>query len=135
MTSLIARTTNHLIVPVVVVMSLYLLLRGHDAPGGGFIAALVAGAGIVLRRFLEPENRAPSGAFVVWMTAGLALTVGAGVAGIVRVGSFLGPEIWTATIPVIGELKVTLSLVFDVGVYLVVIAIVRAIIDELGARR
>jgi multicomponent Na+:H+ antiporter subunit A len=134
-TSIVARTANHVIVPVIIVMSVYLLLRVHDAPGGGFIAALVAGAGIILRRFLEPEVRARSGNFVGWLAAGLVIGVAAGLAGVALTGSFLGPRIWTAHLPLLGEVKVTLSLIFDIGVYLVVIAVIRAVIDELGARR
>jgi multisubunit Na+/H+ antiporter MnhB subunit len=135
-TTVIARTMIRLVVPVVVVMSLYLLLRGHDEPGGGFIAALAAGAAIVLRRFVEQEG-APtrSGGFIPWLAAGLGLAVAAGLAGIVISGAFLGPEIWTFAVPVIGEVKLTLSFVFDVGVYLTVIGVIRAVVDEMGASR
>ncbi len=135
MTTVIARTMSRVIVPVVVVMSVYLLVRGHDAPGGGFIAALAAGAAIVLHRLTWPEREHESGGFVGWVVAGLVLAVGAGVAGIVLAGSFLGPRIWYVPVPLVGEVKVTLSFVFDVGVYLVVIGVIRAIIDEMGVRR
>lgn len=135
MTTVIARTMSRVIVPVVVVMSVYLLVRGHDAPGGGFIAALAAGAAIVLHRLTWPEQEHESGGFVGWVVAGLVLAVGAGVAGIVLAGSFLGPRIWYVPVPLVGEVKVTLSFVFDVGVYLVVIGVIRAIIDEMGVRR
>lgn len=135
MNSLIAWTASRLIVPLIAVVSVYMLVRGHDAPGGGFIAALIAGAAIVLRRFLEAEVRTSPGAFVPWMAAGLGLAVLAGLLAIPITGSFLGPRIWYLHLPLGVELKLTWSFLFDVGVYLVVIAVLRAVIEELGARR
>jgi multisubunit Na+/H+ antiporter MnhB subunit len=134
-TTVIARTMMRVVVPVVILMSLYLLLRGHDEPGGGFMAALAAGAAIVLRRFVDPERRPASGVFLYWLAAGLALAVVVGLVGIVLAGSFLGPRVWYLPVPLLGEVKVTLSLLFDLGVFLTVVAVVRAIIDEMGASR
>lgn len=42
MSSLILRTTAHLLMALLILFSLFMLLRGHDAPGGGFIGALLA---------------------------------------------------------------------------------------------
>lgn len=134
MTSIIAQTANRVIVPAVFLMSVYLLLRGHDAPGGGFIAALVAGAGVVLRRLARP-GPVKAGSFTAATATGLIVAGAAGVAAIFVTGYFLGPEVWKFAVPVLGELKVTLSFVFDVGVYLVVVSVIRSIVDELGAGR
>jgi multisubunit Na+/H+ antiporter MnhB subunit len=48
MRSLILKTATRLIVGLILIFSIYLLLRGHNAPGGGFSAALVAGTGFAL---------------------------------------------------------------------------------------
>lgn len=135
MRTIIAQTAQRLIVPIVVIISVYLLLRGHDAPGGGFIAALVAGAAVVIRRFVGPEGEVRHGEFLGWMSSGLMLAVGGGLIGIALSGAFLGPQIWEAVLPLVGEVKITLSFLFDVGVYLTVIAVIRAVIDEMGAGR
>lgn len=51
MHSLILRTTGHLLLPLLLVFSIFLLLRGHNEPGGGFIGGLVAAAAIILYLF------------------------------------------------------------------------------------
>lgn len=132
MTTIIARTTNRIIMPVVVAVSLYLLWRGHDAPGGGFIAALVAGAALVLRRYSRPTAESRTGSFAAILAGGLLTATLAGLIGIVLAGTMFGPRIWTFHLPGLGEEKLTLSFLFDIGVYLVVIAVINAIIDEIG---
>ncbi len=134
MSTIIARTAIRVIVPVAVLVSLYLLVRGHHAPGGGFIAALVAGAAIVLKRFADPSPR-EVGRFARATAAGLAVATVAAVVAMPLTGSFLGPEIWHFALPVVGEQKLTLSFVFDVGVYIAVISVIWSIVDEMEIGR
>lgn len=51
MHSLILRTAGHFLLPLLLLFSVFLLLRGHDEPGGGFIGGLVAAAAILLYLF------------------------------------------------------------------------------------
>ena len=53
MKSLILRTATRLLVSLILVFSVYLLLRGHNSPGGGFSGALVAGTGFALHMIAE----------------------------------------------------------------------------------
>jgi multicomponent Na+:H+ antiporter subunit B len=46
--SVILRTTGHVLLPLLMLFSVFLLLRGHNAPGGGFIGGLVAAAAVTL---------------------------------------------------------------------------------------
>lgn len=138
MSTLILRATTRVLTPIMVVLSLYLLMRGHDAPGGGFIAALVAGAAVVLqylanglqgvRRFLPVEVGTLTG-------IGLLLAVGFGLAGLVLGVTFLEGALWKLDVPVVGEVKVAASLSFDIGVYLIVLSVVVAIVRYLGEER
>lgn len=138
MSSLIVRATARGLTPLMVVLSVWLLLRGHDEPGGGFIASLVAGAAVVLqylangvegvRRFLPLRATTLLG----W---GLLVATGFGIAGLLLGGQFLEGAIWTAELPLLGELKVAASLIFDVGVYLVVLAVIVAIVRYLGEQQ
>lgn len=135
MSSLILRTAARLLTVIIITFSLYLLWRGHDAPGGGFIAALVAGSAVVLQYLANgPEgvDRFLPLQFSTLLGFGLLLAVGVGVGGILGGGQFLQSAIWKRTLPVIGELKVTASLGFDVGVFLVVLAVVVAIVRYLA---
>ncbi len=126
-----ARSASRLLGPVVVLLSLFLLLRGHQEPGGGFIAALIGGAGFALVYLSAPSDQA---ARVRWpylalIGAGVAVGAGTGFLGYVD-GSFLTP----LHAELLG-FKLTTALIFDVGVYLAVIGIVLAAFNLLGRGR
>lgn len=118
-----------------VVFSLYLLFAGHNQPGGGFAGGLVAGVAVSLawaaggtdaiRRILPIRATTLLG-------AGLTIAVLAGFAGWVVGEAFLDSVAWKATLPVFGEVKFVWSLVFDVGVYLVVLGMSAGIISAVG---
>lgn len=133
--TVIVRATARGLTPVIAGLSLYLLVRGHNAPGGGFIAALVAGAAVSLRYLAfgyEGVRRILPVPFSTLLAAGLLVAVGVGVLGYLFEGSFLGGAIWRWSAPLIGEQKVASSLIFDVGVYLIVLAVIVAIVRFLG---
>lgn len=135
MTSLILSTAARLLTHVIVALSIYLLLRGHHAPGGGFIAALVAGSAVVLQYLangLAGVNRFLPMEFSTLLGLGLLLAVGVGVGGIVIGDQFLQSGIWEADLPLLGEQKVAASLIFDIGVFFVVLAVVVAIVRYLA---
>lgn len=135
MSTVILHTTTRALTPVIVLFSVYLLLRGHNAPGGGFIAALVAGAAVVLQYLtngLEGVRRFLPVDFSTLLAIGLVIAVSAGLIPLVVGGAFLESAIFRAELPLLGELKVASSLGFDLGVYLVVVAVVVAIIRHLG---
>lgn len=135
MSTLILRTTTRILTPIIAVVSIYLLLRGHDAPGGGFIGGLVAGSIIVLQYFAWGFTR--SGRLLrltagTILGAGLTLAAAVGLAAMVAGGEFLEGAVWKTSAPVIGELKVTASLFFDIGVFLVVVGAVVGLVRFLG---
>lgn len=121
------RSLTRLVGPVVVVLSALYLLRGHTAPGGGFIAALIGGAGFALvyltathpgSRLRWPYLALIGGGVVIGILVGLL-----GLAG----GSFLTP--------LHGEvlgISLTTALLFDVGVYLAVVGVVLLALRRLG---
>lgn len=138
MSSLIVRATARGLTPVMIGLSLWLLLRGHNAPGGGFIAALVAGAAVVLQYLangVEGVRRFLPVAATTLLGGGLLLATGFGLAGLLLGAEFLAGAPLAVTIPALGEVKVAASLIFDVGVYLVVLAVVVAIVRYLGEQR
>ncbi|MDQ0425641.1 hydrogen gas-evolving membrane-bound hydrogenase subunit E [Cellulomonas iranensis] len=116
------------LVPLMIVGSVLLLLRGHDAPGGGFIAALLGAAALVLAYLSAatdevPRVERPYLSIAGW---GVVVAVGTGLLGLAE-GSFLRP----LHLDVLG-LKVTTALVFDVGVYLAVLGVLLAAVVRLG---
>ncbi|MER3390060.1 MAG: proton-conducting transporter membrane subunit [Microcella sp.] len=122
--------------PVVIVLSLYLLLRGHYEPGGGFIAALVGGTGFALAYLGAPADRAALSRFPYrgLLSAGVVVAVLSGIGGYLA-GSFLRPVRVDIPMPWGGDYGFTSALVFDVGVYFAVVAIVIALLHELGGVR
>ena len=135
MSTMILRFTVRVLAPVQLALSIYLLFRGHNAPGGGFIAALVAGGAVMLQYMAHGSAGARKVVPVDFSTllgVGLVLAVSMGLAGLVAGEAFLTGAHWSVHAPLIGELDVTASLVFDTGVYLVVLAVIVAVVGYLG---
>jgi multicomponent Na+:H+ antiporter subunit A len=121
------------------VFSAYLLFVGHNQPGGGFAAGLVAGVAVVLawaaggqatvRRVLPFRSSALLG-------LGLVVASGTGFASLLVGAGFLQSGYLEVAIPLIGKVKVVSALAFDTGVYLVVVGmalgLVRALASEDG---
>ncbi|NYD67963.1 DUF4040 family protein [Agromyces atrinae] len=125
------RTLTRWAVPVIIVLSLTLLLRGHQEPGGGFIAALVGAAGFALLYLAAPSDRESRirWPYLALIGLGIAIATVTGLAGYGD-GSFLRP----LHVDVLG-VKLTTALVFDVGVYLTVVGVVLAALNLLGVDR
>ncbi|WP_100751745.1 hydrogen gas-evolving membrane-bound hydrogenase subunit E [Vibrio salilacus] len=116
--SLIFTTTAHIVATLMLVFSVYLLLRGHNAPGGGFIGALIAVLGLSLLMLAESpsyvKRRIYFSPFGLALT-GISLSISAGVVGLILGQAFLTGLWWKDILP-IGT-----PLLFDVGIYLAVI--------------
>lgn len=122
--------------PVIILLSFHLFWRGHYEAGGGFIAALVGATGFGLAYLGAPADR---GAPVAWpyrglLSAGVIVGVLSGIGGY-GVGSFLRPVRFDIPLPWGGDYGFTSAMVFDLGVYLAVLAIIIAVINELGGVR
>jgi multicomponent Na+:H+ antiporter subunit B len=134
MNSIVLQVGTRLLVSLILMFSIYILFRGHNQPGGGFIGGLIAASGVILysvafgHRMAADALRAPSIAI-----AGLGLFLGA-FAGIMAA---LGGEPFLTGLwyfPKIElDFKVALStpLLFDIGVYLVVVGGLTTIALEL----
>jgi len=133
MSSMILSTATRYLLPLLLLFSLFLLLRGHNDPGGGFAGGLVAAAAFALyaiahgvaaaRRVLPLSPRGLIG-------GGLLVALGSGLIAVL-VGRPFMTGLWDQhPIPVLG--KVGTPLLFDAGVYLVVIGITLLIIFSLA---
>ncbi len=123
MNTMILRETTRRLVPLILVFSVFLLLRGHERPGGGFVGGLVASIAFSLYAFvfgpqaargiLHADPRAVG-------AAGLAVAIASGFVGSIRdAAPFLTGQWGT-----LAGLKIGTPVLFDVGVYLVVIGVV-----------
>lgn len=119
----------------ILVLSVYLLVAGHNLPGGGFAAGLVAGVALTLawsaggttlvRRLVPVRASALLGAGVT--LAGLT-----GLAPLFTGGDLLQSGSVTIDLPLFGSVKLVSALLFDAGVYLVVIGLTVAVVRGLG---
>lgn len=119
----------------VLIGSLYLLFVGHNQPGGGFVGGLVAGAAISLR-YLAGGIEAVRGLtrFQPWTILGSGLLLAAVVA---LVPLLLGDPVLSAMsteldLPVLGNVYVSTTLLFDSGVYLLVVGVVLMVFEAMG---
>jgi monovalent cation:proton antiporter len=124
MSSLILTTVTRLVFFVVLLFSLYLLLRGHNNPGGGFIAGVMSALGILLqaiasdlryvRQVLRAEPRLLSG-------VGLLISLITGLVPMLFGYPFLTSTFGHLHAPWLGEVELASAFFFDLGVYLVVV--------------
>ncbi|MEL4212668.1 DUF4040 family protein [Corynebacterium bovis] len=118
------------LLPVLGLVSFTVFMRGHNAPGGGFIAALVASGALFTWYLGAPRNRTIGGRDLGYrlIGGGVVLAMVTGLAGYAG-GGFLTPLHGH-----IGSMHVTTSMVFDLGVYLSVIGMVIVVVNQLGGR-
>jgi len=124
MYSLILATATRLLIPLMLIFSIFLLIRGHNEPGGGFVGGLVAGAAFTLYAAVYGVSQAQN-ALRFDPKRIVAVGLLAFFQGLPLMTGLWRPE----PIPVIG--KVGTPLLFDVGVYLVVIGITATIMFTL----
>jgi multicomponent Na+:H+ antiporter subunit A len=122
---LVLRVGALVVLPLTAAAALVLFLRGHDQPGGGFIAGLIAGAALAVARMSGIDVRLPGVPSLV--STGLLLALGAAAIGLVWGGSLLEPI--KVSLPLVGE--VSTSLLFDLGVVVVVVGLVKAALANL----
>ena len=134
MSSSLLRIASRFLMPLLLLFALFLLLRGHNEPGGGFIGGLVVAAAFVLYLIaygLPAGRRALLIEPSTLLGAGLLVAVGSGVPAL-----FLGlpfmTALWTSIGPGSMAVDIGTPLVFDVGVFLAVIGVVLTIVFTLS---
>ena len=110
--------------PAIVIFALYLLIRGHDLPGGGFVAGITMSAALILQYMASGTRRIEARLRVqplTWIGLGLLIAIGTGAGAWLFGHPFLTTWFSYIEVPVIGEVPVATALLFDLGVFLLVI--------------
>jgi multicomponent Na+:H+ antiporter subunit A len=119
-----------------ILVSVYLLFAGHNAPGGGFAGGLLAGLALVARYLAggryELAEAIPVDAGKI-LGVGLILAVGTAVGSMIFGGAALQSAYFEADVLLLGHLSFGTSTIFDFGVYLVVVGLTLDILRSLGA--
>lgn len=135
MTSLILRTAARYLFPIIMLFSIYALLRGHNEPGGGFVGGLAAASAYILyalaydvaaaRHLLRIDSRTV-------IATGLIIALGSALVSVVLGQPFM-TGIWgELAITSTYKLKLGTPLFFDIGVYLVVLGVTVTILFALS---
>jgi len=112
------------LLPIAALVSVYFLLRGHNLPGGGFVAGLIFATAIVLQYVVGGVQWVELRARILpqhWLALGL-LVAGTAATLVWWLGHpFLTAVTWDVRLPVIGAVHLSSVLLFDIGVYMLVI--------------
>ena len=109
--------------PLIALFALHLFLRGHDLPGGGFVAGITVTMTLIVlymaagARWVEARLKV---APVRWIGVGLLLAIATGLAAVVLGEPFLTSYHGHWTVPVLGNIPFNSALLFDLGVFAVV---------------
>ena len=134
MISIILRTATRFLIALLLLFSVFLLLRGHNAPGGGFVGGLVAAAAYILHALAYdvPSTRAALRlAPRTLIGVGLLVAVASGLLPMLLGRPFL-TGLWADVLPGSGTLDVGTPLIFDTGVYVAVLGVTLTIMLALA---
>lgn len=130
MKSIIFKTAADYLLPLLLLFSVFILLRGHYLPGGGFVGGLIAAIAFVLHAFsngLENTRNLLRIHPGFLMPLGLTISLLSGLAPVLVSGEPFMTGVWFPDpVPVIG--MIGSALFFDIGVYLVVVGVSLTII-------
>jgi multicomponent Na+:H+ antiporter subunit B len=135
MTTVILATATRYALPLLLLFSIFLLLRGHSEPGGGFVGGLVAAASFAFYAFAYGVDKARKALRVnprLLIGVGLLIAVSSATLSLFTGQAFM-TGLWTKhKFPVFGPIGT--PFVFDIGVYLVVTGVILIIVFELAER-
>jgi len=134
MTSSILQTAARLLMPLLLLFAVFLLLRGHDQPGGGFVGGLVVASSFVLYSIAFGVDAARRALLIKPSTllgSGLLVALASGIPGVIDGRPFMS-ALWTTFGTGSAVVAVGTPLIFDIGVFLAVIGVVLTIVFTLA---
>lgn len=144
MSDIVTEQVTKAVTPIMLLVSLNFFLQGHNLPGGGFIAGVMAAAGLALFYIVfnlegidrlqgeEREGYRNLSLFTSVSGAGIALALATGIAQMMLGFSFLEHTHGKVEIPLVGHPHLTTAVLFDLGVYLAVTGSVLAAVEVIG---
>lgn len=123
-TMLVPNVIARWLLPITMLIAFYFFFRGHNLPGGGFVGGLVFAVAIIMQFIIsgliwvEAKSRIRP---LYWLGAGLLLAVGAGILPMFFGLPFLTAMVWEPVLPLYGQLHLSTVLLFDAGVFVLVV--------------
>lgn len=130
MNSALLYNWSHVLKAIMLLLSVLLLLHGHNEPGGGFVGGLLAATAFTLHALAQNVASARRAVKIhpeSMIAVGLGTALVSGLPGIWNRAPFLTGEWFSFVLPPFGNVTVGTPLVFDLGVYLVVAGVVLCI--------
>ncbi len=124
-----------LLLPIALVVSFYLFMRGHNQPGGGFVAGLVMSVAFILQYMVAGTQWVEAQMSLRpmrWMGFGLFSATLTGLGALFAGYPFLTTHTWHFSLPLLGDIHVASALFFDVGVYAMVVGSTLLMLTALG---
>ncbi|MHB1093840.1 monovalent cation/H+ antiporter subunit A [Thiobacillus sp.] len=131
----IMATLTRILLPLALLVAVFILLRGHNQPGGGFIAGLIASVALIVQylangvEWMHRRMTSDSRPLVAW---GLAIAACTGLASWLFGYPFLTSTFGHLDWPIVGEFELASAMAFDLGVFLVVVGATLMILTNLG---
>ena len=135
MNSLILRTSTRLLLTLLLLFAGFLLLRGHNVPGGGFVGGLVAAAAFALYPIAEGPAAARRALHLdprTLIAGGLLVAAGSGAVSLLVGQPFLTGQWGELPLPGLPAIALGTPLLFDTGVFLVVLGVTQTIVLTLA---
>ncbi|PRD35927.1 UNVERIFIED_CONTAM: mrpA [Trichonephila clavipes] len=139
---LMLRITASWVLPLALVVSVYIFLRGHNYPGGGFIAGLITSMALIIQYIVlgqdqaEQMIKAKSGRlYEIWIGCGLTIAGLTGIAAWYWARPFLTSAHIYVEPPLLGKMHLASAAAFDLGVYITVVGATMLLISVLGDSR
>lgn len=129
--TVIART----MLPLALLVAVYLFLRGHNLPGGGFIAGLVAGTALILQYVSHGSHltrRLLDWHYGTMIGVGIAISTATGLGSWLLGYPFLTTSFTYVSLPLVGKFELATAMLFDLGVFTVVVATMLMVLSGLG---
>lgn len=140
--ALMLRMTASWILPIALLYSLYILLRGHNLPGGGFIAGLITAIALIIQYIAIGQQQAEKliharngRLYECGIGAGLSLAGLTGLGALLWGRPFLTSAYFYIELPVLGKLPIASAMLFDLGVFFTVVGSTLLLISVLGDSR
>ena len=129
MKTIILKIASNYLLPLLLLFSIFILLRGHYEPGGGFVGGLIASIAFVLHAFangLKTTQKFLKYHPGIAIPVGLAFALLSGLLPLFLGKPYMQSIFFTDPLPVIGTIST--ALIFDIGVYLVVVGVTLTIL-------
>ena len=133
--SLVLAQITRLLLPLALMVAIYIFLRGHNAPGGGFLAGLITAIALILQymasgiAWTRQQWHQHYHTVIAW---GVLLAVATGLGSWLCERPFLTSAFGHFQLPVVGEVELATAMLFDLGVYFTVVGVVMLILATLG---